>query len=370
MSLKPKQLQQMASIGPEPPAGKAKLVQSKLTSTFFFTQKNHKSGTESKYFSRPPLLANASIPNGSQNESGAFSQDPERHANLQTKSNLVPHSTTSSAPFTLVATETKALLPDLLKQVPRAPTTGILYAPKDLEPLTNFPHRCPRIPQAPIKVVNADTLDAALAVPPSKTDQKYVLVLNMANAEHGGGGWLKGALAQEEALCYRSSLSFTLKRRFYPMGNEEAIYSPSVVVFRESIARGHGLLDLTQPKNLQVVSVVSMAAIRDPDTITKSDGSKVYKVGKDRLLMKKKMRACLRVAGREAHRRLVLGALGCGAFGNPRGEVAKCWKEVLEETEFRGWFESVTFAVMEDGGERDGDGNFGVFWRGLDGLII
>ena len=279
-------------------------------------------------------------------------------------------STTSSQSLARVAAETKALLPDILKRIPHIPATGILYAPKDLEPLTNFPHRHPGLPQFGVRVVNADTLDAAAAVPPGKVDQKHVLILNMANAEHGGGGWLKGALAQEEALCYRSSLSFTLKRKFYPMGDEEAVYSPNVVVFRDSIAKGHGLLDLTQPGKLQVVSVVSMAAIRGPGTVVKSDGTEVYKVWKDRLLMKKKMRACLRVAGREAHRRLVLGALGCGAFGNPRGEVVKCWKEVLEEPEFRGWFESVTFAVMEDRGRKDVDGNFGVFWRGLDGVTV
>lgn len=218
--------------------------------------------------------------------------------------------------------------------------------------------------------MNADTLDTAITFAHSRFDDKPVLVLNMANAEHGGGGWLQGALAQEESLCYRSSLSFTLKRRFYPLGSETAIYSPKVVVFRENLEKGHGLLDLAAPQALPVVSVVSVAAIRDPEIVRGQGGVEGYKYKEDEELMKKKMRGVLRVAGREGHKRLVLGALGCGAFGNPRGEVVRLWKEVLGETEFSGWWEGMVFAVMERGGTRDGDGNFGVFHRGLDGMMV
>ena len=171
-------------------------------------------------------------------------------------------------------------------------------------------------------------------------------------------------------MCYRSSLSFTLKRRFYPLGEEDGVYSPSVVVFRDSLARGHGVLDLGRPGKLGVVSVVSVAAIRDPDVVVGNDGEEKYKWGRDRVVMKRKMRVVLRTAGRERHRLLVLGALGCGAFGNPKTEVVRCWKEVFMEAEFKGWWESVVFAVMEDGGRKDGMGNFGVFWRGLHGVMV
>ena len=192
----------------------------------------------------------------------------------------------------------------------------------------------------------------------------------MANAKHGGGGWLRGALAQEESLCYRSSLSFTLKKKFYPLLEEEGIYSPTVVVFRDSLANGHSLLDLSQPQDLSVVSVISVAAVRDPELVVSRDGEEIYKHGEDRTDMKKKMRVVLRAAGREGHRRIILGALGCGAFGNPNKEVARCWKEVLAEAEFSEWWESIIFAVMEDGDRKDGDGNYGVFLRELDGMLV
>lgn len=221
-------------------------------------------------------------------------------------------------------------------------------------------------------MVNADSLDTALALSATKAPfSKPVLILNMANAQHGGGGWLKGALAQEEAICYRSSLSFSLKRRYYPIPDFGGIYSPSVLVMRGSLASGHDLLDLSDPASLPVVSVVSVAAVRDPEVIGGLGEAGRYKYGKVRLVMKEKMRVVLRIAAATGHRSLVLAALGCGAFGNPRGEVVLCWKEVLDETEFSGgWWEQIVFAVLEEGGQEDGKGNYGVFWRELHGLEV
>jgi len=283
-----------------------------------------------------------------------------------------------------VASETKTLLPDLLKTLPSAPPDGCLYVRAELDHLD--PKFCPRFTTVssgnirhgtPIRVVDGDTFDVAISLSqePVVRDKQAVCVLNMANAYHGGGGWLKGALAQEEALCYRSSLSFTLKRKFYPLPEISGVYSPTVVVMRKSMADGHGLLDLTNPDDLPVLSAISVAAVRDPPVTTSDSEPPQYRQAKDRSVMKSKMRMVLRIAAFNGHRRLVLGALGCGAFNNPREEVAGLWAEVLSELEFcGGWWEKIVFAVMDTGvdGERgkDGSGNYGVFYRLLDGLIV
>lgn len=281
------------------------------------------------------------------------------------RSNLLAH----------FAAETKAVLPNVLKLTPNAPPKGELHEMVDRFRLDHKYN--PRFPPTKIRVLNADTIDAALSLSPgiastaSTPSSKPVLILNMANAYHAGGGWERGALAQEEALCYRSSLSFTLKLRFYPIPEFGGIYSPTVVVIRESMAQGHNLLDLTKPEDLPVVSCVSVAAIRDPDIVRDTAGMERYRRSRDRDTMKEKMRVVLRIAALTRHRRLVLGALGCGAFGNPNVEVAQCWKEVFEERDFGGgWWETVVFAVMEEGGHTDGDGNFGVFWRALDRVEV
>lgn len=172
-------------------------------------------------------------------------------------------------------------------------------------------------------------------------------------------------------MCYRSSLSFTLKYRYYPIPEAGGIYSPTVVVIRENRSSGHGLMDLSKPDDLPVFSCVSVAAIRGPAIAKDASGNERYQRQGDRETMKEKMRVVLRIAAAREHRVLVLGALGCGAFANPRGEVVECWKEVFSESEFQGgWWEQVVFAVMESGGTKDGDDNFGVFYKGLDGLLV
>jgi uncharacterized protein (TIGR02452 family) len=349
------------------------LVQTIITSAFFSSSsKASSSTTKSPYFTKPAAQGPSTPP--------ATNLYPERRANRPTSTTQPPPLPRQSSSFrsTLVATaeETQDILPHLLKLLPDVQPRADLYSLPTLQPLPKS--KCPNLPPAPIEVLNSDTLDAALAMSPninslsfsnSRPNPRPVLILNMANAIHAGGGWKHGALAQEESLCYRSSLSFTLKRRFYPMKDDEAIYSPRVVVFRSSLATGHRILDLGRPTTLPVVSVVSVAAIEDPET-EEINGGECYRYAEDEELMQAKMRLILRIAVNTGHRRLVLGALGCGAFGNPRGEVCRLWKEVLLENEFKGWWEKVCFAIYEPSDGKDGQGNYGVFWRGLNGLGV
>lgn len=368
---------------------KSKLVQSTLTSAFFAPQHGSattSASTTSPYFSKPPTDApdtqedsipspnEASQMNSATNGVAKLDLHTERRSNL----NRPPPSLgppRRSVMLAHIAAENKAILPNVLKTTLKAPAHGTLYDPSTLFSLDQ--KYCPHLPPTKIRVLNADSIDAALslssrtAATASTPTSKPVLILNMANAYHSGGGWLHGALAQEEALCYRSSLSFTLKRMFYPIPEVGGIYSPTVLVIRESMAQGHNLLDLSKPDDLPVVSCVSVAAIRGPVVDKKHVSGERYKFAKDRETMKEKMRVVLRIAAVRKHRVLVLGALGCGAFGNPRGEVVQCWKEVFAETEFcGGWWATVVFAVMEKGEDTDGDGNFGVFWRGMDGIEV
>lgn len=79
------------------------------------------------------------------------------------------------------------------------------------------------------------------------------------------------------------------------------------------------------------------------------------------------MRVILRIAVRNGHRQIVLGAFGCGAFGNPREEVARMWRSVFADSEFSGgWWQDVVFAVMDD----QRGPNFLAFQKVLDGLKV
>src|SRR4029077_16450700 len=72
-------------------------------------------------------------------------------------------------------------------------------------------------------------------------DGKQPIALNFANGIHPGGGFLSGALAQEESLCRSSALFATLENdpmyeahriRPLPDSTDWVIYSPNVPVFR------------------------------------------------------------------------------------------------------------------------------------------
>jgi len=268
-----------------------------------------------------------------------------------------------------VAHETITLLPGILATRPDVKTDGYLCEKDKVAPLD--PKFCPGLPRVAVRVVNCDTIDAALELDLTRAAaSRPICVLNMANAEHAGGGFHHGALAQEEALCYRTSLSFTLKYRHYPIPDEAAIYSPNVLVIRNSIKDGHQLLDLRTPATLPVMSVVSAAAICRPRLIytgLNSSSLRQYASAADKSLMEEKMRIILRTTIRNRHRQVVLGAFGCGAFGNPSEEVAAMWASVLQEQEFSGgWWEDVVFAVLDG----RNDDNFRVFCKALDGLVI
>jgi uncharacterized protein (TIGR02452 family) len=284
------------------------------------------------------------------------------------------------------AQETLAVLPDLLNELGtnEKAEAATKYSFESLHHL--HPNMCPHYPQpATIKVVNSDTLNLAIELsdppydnlPGTSRGSKPPLVVNFANRHSPGGGWLNGAMAQEEALCYRSSLAMSLNKRLYPMQRSEAIYSPYVLVMRKDLASGHQVMKDIPARDLPVVSAVTVAALHKPPVKilkAKTHGEyeyersnpekRVFADDRDRDTTKAKMRLCLRMAAVNGHDVLVLGALGCGVYSNPPEDVAHCWLEVLREHEFSGnWWREVWFAVFDPKGE----GNCEIFKEVLDG---
>ena len=263
-----------------------------------------------------------------------------------------------------VAKETLRLLPGLLATRPDVRQDCELF--KNVKADVD---RSPNLPQTPVRVINADTIDAALDLQHNSVAPLPVCILNMANEDDIGGGFLNGAMAQEECLCYRSSLFLTLYsgERYYPIADTYTLYSPHILVIRDG---DFDLLDFRNPSNLDVLSVVSAAAICRP-RLTKSvaKGTLTYRDTRDALLTMEKMRAILRCVISKGHRQVVLGAFGCGAFGNPNDVVADMWANVLQEIEFAcGWWNDVIFAVLDK--TTLPDGNFEVFRHRLDGVLV
>ncbi|MBO4489339.1 MAG: TIGR02452 family protein [Bacteroidales bacterium] len=213
--------------------------------------------------------------------------------------------------------------------------------------------------QTNLEVVPRDCLAVARAL--VLEQHLEVCVLNMASATMPGGGVLNGSGAQEEYLfrCsdyYRSLYQYidfghmfgvARAQDSYPMHKQfGGIFSPAVTVFRDTEARGYALLD--EPFH---VNCLAVAGVNHPTTVMR-DGEEWIA---DSVLptLYNKMRTLFRIAMAHRQKTLVLGAWGCGAFGNPPRHVARLFKEMLAEPEFEHAFQHIVFAIK--GGPNGGN---------------
>lgn len=211
-------------------------------------------------------------------------------------------------------------------------------------------------PNTKIYVENIDFLDKALGY-----DPKYTALLNPASEYRAGGGVRSGSRALEEIICRRSNLLASLELFTYnsdpgdykpTLDTYEAIWSPCVNVYRDKEYE-------TLEKPI-LVNVITAAAIKRPDLT--EDG--LYTKENEATMMRK-IRVVLRIAIESGITTLILPAWGCGAYRNPAYEVARCFDEVFDEPEFKGAFEEICFAILDDHNAHhdfNPDGNFKPFF--------
>lgn len=251
------------------------------------------------------------------------------------------------------------------------------------------------------QLMDKDPISDSKALGAGKSAQSRVGILNMASPLRPGGGVLTGAQAQEEFLCLRTTLLPSLKEEFYRLPEVGGVLTKDVLVFRD----GEGN-DLPKSKRF-FVDVVSAGTLRFPETqvvtvesgvaegkasvpvreteralvdstetdLSSSNGESnedesdieadvdalgepeaatkaIYSNDKDRELVIRKIRAVLRVFQRAGVTKVVCGAWGCGAYGNPVGEVAAAWNKVFNGNKGRpseSWamFEDIVFAIND-----------------------
>jgi uncharacterized protein (TIGR02452 family) len=190
------------------------------------------------------------------------------------------------------------------------------------------------------EVTNEGTLEAA-----RRLASKNPVALNFASAKHPGGGFLGGAIAQEESIARSSGLYACIEGdRMYahhakhrdPMYTAWAIYSPAVPVIRDTagalLEEPHLSGFITSPApNARVV--LERTPERKPNIATE---------------LAIRVERVLAIAQMHAHDHLVLGAWGCGVFGNDPAVVAEAF-DVALRGKFRGAFVHVVFAILGEG---------------------
>jgi uncharacterized protein (TIGR02452 family) len=213
-------------------------------------------------------------------------------------------------------------------------------AKRSIRPAAPLPsHESIPFPETWIQVTNETTLGASRRL----VDRGLrPLALNFANGIHPGGGFLGGARAQEEVLCRSSALYRTIvddpvyeehRQRPRPDSTEWAIYSPGVPVFRTD--------DGAELERPWLLGFITCAAPYAPAIGQPEAGD----------LLQQRIHRVLAIARAFGHAALVLGAWGCGAFGNDPHRTAIDFREALEN-EFSGAFSDIVFAITDWSPER------------------
>jgi uncharacterized protein (TIGR02452 family) len=213
----------------------------------------------------------------------------------------------------------------------------VLYLPEQLND-----HPAPPAGPTRIDVTDESTIAAARRLALAAKDP--VACLNFASARRPGGGYRSGAEGQEESLARSSALVACLAAvpAYYEFHNadpdarysDRVIYSPGVPVFRDDAG---GLLE--RPYRVAVITSAApnLPAITEPDHRAEVPRILAHRAGK-----------VLATARRHEHRRLVLGAWGCGAFGNDPTTVAGAFGQLLDPGgAFAGAFAHIVFAILD-----------------------
>ena len=236
-----------------------------------------------------------------------------------------------------------------------AETTERWELPGPLPPLPPAQQSTPpSVGAVTVEVVQEDAVTAVLRL--ARPDAGTVCVLNLASELNPGGGVVHGALAQEECLCYCSTLHHALMAHpgYYPLPDIGGLYTRDVLFFRDARYR---MLDWGE---CVFADVISVAAVRWPPVV------KGHMNNTDLARTNDKIRAMLRTSARHNVRTLMLGAFGCGAFVNLPADVAGAFRAILSEAEFYGRFERVIFAIIDG----RGTSNYNVFHAALHGLAV
>ena len=187
-----------------------------------------------------------------------------------------------------------------------------------------------------ICVVNEDSFQAARRL-------ENPCVMNFANAHNPGGGFLLGANAQEEALCRCSTLYASIKSdkaaemyrynntHINPVESDYMFLSKNVCIFR---SEKYELLE--QPF---LAAVVTVPAPNRYGAALLASGKTIAET------MLRRIRILLRIAIKHGYRNLVLGAWGCGAFGNNPDDVSDYFTTVIIDEKYGLCFGEICFAV-------------------------
>lgn len=162
-----------------------------------------------------------------------------------------------------------------------------------------------------------------------------VAALNFASYTTPGGGYLTGSRAQEEALCHESTLYNVLARQepYYAwnrqhlgsgMYRNRALYSPDVLFFQDNQVYRCDIITCAAPNRS------GKSCLKDSESVNTR-------------VLTERIKFVLMLAEKEEVDTLILGAWGCGVFGQNPVQVAELFRTELCSQPYG--FSRVIFAI-------------------------
>lgn len=195
--------------------------------------------------------------------------------------------------------------------------------PKTEYYLPEYPFELPELLLGGDTPKQATTMDTAngLLEKLQKEDAGKVAVLNFASATLAGGGWLWGANAQEEALCRTSNLYFSINSvpEYYEVGDKAGVDYTDAITYSNGVEfwlndKGE---ELEKPYKADVITCACPNA--------NANGGQMF----DFDMYVQRLRKIIHVAELHNVDTLLLGAWGCGVFGNDATTIKKAINKAL-----------------------------------------
>lgn len=199
-----------------------------------------------------------------------------------------------------------------------------------------------------------DDVDSVSAIFKYSTGKRNA-VLNFSSYKNPGGMFINGSKAQEECLCHESFLYNVLSQlviEFYDWNNQHknkalylnrGLYSPNVLFIRKNdISLGSETMKFC---DVITCACPNKSAAQKYQSVSDAENTEV---------LRSRIKYVLDIAKDNCVDTLILGAYGCGVFGQDPTEVANIFKEYLETT--HKCFDKVILAIP-----KGKDGNLEAF---------
>ena len=233
-------------------------------------------------------------------------------------------------------------------------TTSVPYDEVNIEVIPR-----PHYEHTKIAIFKNDTATCAITSAKRSKKRDRTCVLDFASFRHPGGGFIAGAIAQEESLCGVSGLYPCLaakisdyEKRYSRLNgglyDDDYIYVQKCPFIRNGVEYKADVIAIAAPNKTSFMSIKDAIqhGKEHPDLqieqldyiskITEQDFSDA---------LYQRMKVAFLVPSFYGCTKVILGAFGCGVFGNDVEEVAYNWEELIYK--HQGLYRQVVFALTD-----------------------